>query len=1553
LEIVHGPGLKNLIQGERPPTPVKHPFLNALIWLLALAVVVAVGGYLFLNYEQNQMRQQKENELKAVTELKVNEISNWRNERLADALYLTASGFFAAGLQEWMENKNELNYQIMINRLKAYTAIYPYSDAKVVDLQGSILFGLADNQYISPETLAQLNQAVQQQKPQLVDFHLDNQGQPHLDLIAPVILLTQESKTCIGAVIFGLDPQQYFYPLLASWPLPDRSAESLLVERQGDTVLFLNNLKYQSGSALHLTIPLTQMDVPAVLAVLGQQGVFQGKDYRGVEVISVIQPIPDTAWYMVTKIDKSEAFTAINYTSKLVIILIFVTLGVILIAGLVLYQRMKRRQTEVLARLETEKSALLKHFEHLVKYANDMIFLFDADYHLVEANERALEKYEFTRLDLKALNLPDLVAPEAQKQHAADLLVSLKNKAQLYESVHRTKNGRSFPVEISARTIMVDDREYLQWIVRDISERKVLEIELDEYQNKIEHLNKVLRAIRNVNQLISRVKIPAELLRLASRELVETRGFEGAWLALIDDKGAIQDFYESGWQGAPLNQIEAQNLLSWCECVRQSVQDGKLSVVREPLEGCRNCLLAYRCTNLAVLVEPLMYTGKTRGFMAVSLEKESLTEDDGHLLKEIAADLSFALNNLETEKQRRQLEQEARRYLDIASVMIMVLDASGCVKLANKKLLETLGYAENEIIGRDWFALAIPDAEPVKAVFRQIMAGQIEQVENYTNPVRTRDGSLRTVSWHNAVIADPGGNITGAISSGEDISERLKSEEALKQSEAQFHALYENMDQGVVYKSSRGEVTSLNPAAQRILGLTPDQIKEPGRIWQDLKTVHEDGSLFPIAEHPIEIALNSGQTVKNTIMGILPPGASDYRWIIVDAAPQFKAGESRPYRAFITFSDITSLKNSAEILRKKQEFLDNVIENTPNPIWISDAAGTALRTNQALRDLFGVTDQEIIGKYNVLLDSQVKAQGLRAIVASVFLEGKTVQFNIDWNTDSERTLDLNSHRHVILETTIAAIKDENGKVINAICLHKDITSQRQSELALQESEENFRNSLENSPLGIQILDNQGTTLFANRAFLDLYGFKDLEEYNAIPDKERLTPESYRIHLERQTKNNLGQFVTPNFDVVIKRKDGSLRYINITRKAVLWNGETQVQALCQDVTEQKMAEIALQASEAKYRSLVNHVELGIFRTEPGWNGRFIEINPAMEEITGYSREELLKLNVIDLYVDPQVHQELIRQITNSQGQFQKEARFKKKDQSQITVFIAGNPIRDEAGRVMFIDGILEDITERQKDEARRLEVETLKQSNKTKSELLANVSHELRTPLASIKGFIETMIEPDVRWSRNESLDFLNSANREVDRLNYLIKDLLDMSRIDSGKMTLDRQTVKFEEIIQSATPVLTAITKNHVLRLEIDQLLPEIQADKLRIAQVLTNLVENATKFSAPGSLITISARAEKGYLQVSVTDQGEGMTEMVLANLFNRFFQAERVVNGKTRGTGLGLAICKGIIESHGGQIWAESRVGNGSKFTFWLPTQADSQAGEFSLPDRTLFMA
>ncbi len=369
-------------------------------------------------------------------------------------------------------------------------------------------------------------------------------------------------------------------------------------------------------------------------------------------------------------------------------------------------------------------------------------------------------------------------------------------------------------------------------------------------------------------------------------------------------------------------------------------------------------------------------------------------------------------------------------------------------------------------------------------------------------------------------------------------------------------------------------------------------------------------------------------------------------------------------------------------------------------------------------------------------------------------------------------------------------------------------------------------------------------------------------------------------------------------------------------------------------ESRQAEEQLRQTTDYLNNLLDYANAPIMVWDPLF--RITRFNHALERLTGRSAEEVTgqKLNWL---FPPQTREKALAYIQKTAaGQHWETLEIPVQHTNgsvRIVLWNSANLYSKDGKTIVATIAQGQDITERKRAEARALEAETLKKLDIVKNDFLTNVSHELRTPLSSIKGFIETLMQPDIKWSRRQQLEFLNDANREADHLTLLIRNLLDMSRLESGKMLLEKHLTSFAEILEVSHARLKILTENHRLTVETPPDLPPLEADKVRLAQVLTNLVENAVKFSEEGTSIIIRALAQNNEVIISIIDQGRGIPPEDMDRLFNKFFQVENAAAGKTSGTGLGLAICKGIVEAHGGKIWAQSELGKGSTFSFSIP--------------------
>ncbi len=232
----------------------------------------------------------------------------------------------------------------------------------------------------------------------------------------------------------------------------------------------------------------------------------------------------------------------------------------------------------------------------------------------------------------------------------------------------------------------------------------------------------------------------------------------------------------------------------------------------------------------------------------------------------------------------------------------------------------------------------------------------------------------------------------------------------------------------------------------------------------------------------------------------------------------------------------------------------------------------------------------------------------------------------------------------------------------------------------------------------------------------------------------------------------------------------------------------------------------------------------------------------------------------------------------------------------------------------------------------MQVEVLRRTDALRTALLSSVSHDLRTPLASIKAAASSLQQEDMQWDEEARHSFANTIEREADRLNRLVENLLDMSRIEGGALKPEKEWYSITALIQDVVGRLHPLLQGREVRTSLPPDLPPVRIDYLYIDQVLTNLLENATRYTPAGSPIDISAEVKNNSVLVSVADRGPGIPAGERERIFDKFY---RVLGSQrdTRGSGLGLAVCRGLVEAHGGHIWVEARDGGGALFRFTLP--------------------
>ena len=239
-----------------------------------------------------------------------------------------------------------------------------------------------------------------------------------------------------------------------------------------------------------------------------------------------------------------------------------------------------------------------------------------------------------------------------------------------------------------------------------------------------------------------------------------------------------------------------------------------------------------------------------------------------------------------------------------------------------------------------------------------------------------------------------------------------------------------------------------------------------------------------------------------------------------------------------------------------------------------------------------------------------------------------------------------------------------------------------------------------------------------------------------------------------------------------------------------------------------------------------------------------------------------------------------------------------------------------------------------------EAEVLRRTDELRAALMNAVSHDLRTPLASIIASAGSLLQSDVQWTEQERKDFLSAIEQEAQRLNRIVGNLLDLSRIEAGSLRPEMGWYDLGALAEEVAGRLRFLAGAHPITLEVEPDLPPLHFDYVEIDQVLTNLVENAIKYTPPHTGITVAVRRAADLVQVEVSDCGPGIPRSALPRLFEAFYRGASTE--RPQGSGLGLAVAKGLVEAHGGRIWAENRAEGGARFVFTLPITAVAEKQE-----------
>ena len=641
---------------------------------VVLAAAIATAGFFYLRRQQADTRLTMHDELTAIAELKVAQIVNWRTERLGDARFFSRAGFVAKDVEALWSDPNSpparaetLAWLTLLKAGDRYERVTLF-DAKL----NPRLTVPARPEDSTREERALVEATFRTNTIVMSDlYRSDRDGEIYLDIIFPIFAPGAPSTTLdspsaaanapIAVILLRLDPHRFLYPLVQSWPTPSRTAETVLVRREGDEVVFLNELRHRTNTALNVRFPVSQPDLPAALILRGEDGFVEGLDYRKVPVLTAFRRIPDSPWLLGAKVDQEEIYAplrrqALTVGGIVAALLLTVALGL----GLV----WRQRDTTFLRRelvLERERAALAERFAHLMQHANDIILLADTNWRIREANDRALECYGYSLAELQRLSLAELRAPEGRLEFPHQVEEFLARGSAVFETVHRRKDGSTFPVEVSARLVEIGGVRYKLGIVRDITQRRA-------HEREIERLNRLYATLSQVNQAIVRTQSRDELFQTICRVAIEFGGFRMAWIGWLDaETKAVEPVASAGDVEGYLSrdQINADDRSEGPNLTATAVRTGQSSVSNDYLQDARRKPwhdLAAAKAFLSAAAFPIRFREEICGALTLYAgERDFFQAEETELLSEVALDISFALDQFEKEEQRRRAEEALGR----------------------------------------------------------------------------------------------------------------------------------------------------------------------------------------------------------------------------------------------------------------------------------------------------------------------------------------------------------------------------------------------------------------------------------------------------------------------------------------------------------------------------------------------------------------------------------------------------------------------------------------------------------------------------------------------------------------------------------------------------------------------------------------------------------------------------------------------------------------------------------------------------------------------------
>ena len=878
----------------------------------------------------------------------------------------------------------------------------------------------------------------------------------------------------------------------------------------------------------------------------------------------------------------------------------------------------------------------------------------------------------------------------------------------------------------------------------------------------------------------------------------------------------------------------------------------------------------------------------------------------------------------------RESEAKYRTLTELSTHHVWMLDATGELVFLNQTFVDYFGKSLNELKRENW-AENVHHPDDYPRVIQEIASAMACGINiRSEHRLRRYDNQFRWFLNEATPWRDAHGKITHWVGASVDIHDSKQAAAALRQMSGElerelrkFDAIASSVPDFIYTFDLSGRFTYVNPSLLHLWQKTAAEAIGKNFFELDYPT-----DLATKLQNQIQQVIETGKQLKDETPYTSGFGTRAYEYIFV---PLFDENGAVEAVAGVT-RDITDRKQAEAALRVSEEKFRNMADNAPCMIWVTDETGYCTYLSQSWYEFTGQTEATGLG-FGWLNATHPDD---RQFTQQVFLAANERHdvFRIEYR------LRGSDDRYIWAIDAASPWFGPEGEFKGYIGSVIDIDDRKQAESALRQSEERYRTLFESIDEGFSVIE----VLFdQNNQPID---YRFLEVNPAFENQTGLQQATGKT--ARQLVPNLEDHWVETYGKIALTGE-SLRFENGSEAMNRWFDvyafpigeplERKVAILFTDISARKQVEEELRQKNAILEVINESAPTPIFVKDR--EGQIIYANPATLEVLGKSASEVVGYRDRDFYPSPELGERVMENDRRIMASGQTEVVEESPD--GIRTFLGMKaPYRNDAGVVIGLIGISYDISERKRIESEREQVlqreqtarEAAENANRIKDEFLAVLSHELRSPLNPILGWARLLRRGKLDGAKRAQA--LETIERNAQLQSQLIEDLLDISRIMRGKLTMVPMPVNLSFVVAAAieTVRLAAEAKSIQIEVNMEPNIKKVYGDGGRLQQVVWNLLSNAVKFTPTGGVVRVDLTETKGYAQLQVIDTGKGINSEFLPYVFEHFRQEDGATTRQFGGLGLGLAIARQIAELHGGRIWVESRGENqGATFTLELP--------------------